>query len=95
MQSIFAKDYDVNSLRILASLTDDALSKESKKHESDYRKLRPNKEKSEYVKKYMSDYYFKSFRPIFNILSKNQKIHHKVKSGEKRFKNLPCRFDDI
>jgi len=74
LQSIFTKDYDVNSLKILAMLTDDALSKESKKHESDYRKLRPNKDKSDYVKKYVSDYYFKSFRPIFNILSKNPKL---------------------
>lgn len=93
LQSIYAEDYDQDSLKIFAKLTADELKKEENKYISHYHKLNPKKDLVDYIEKYLSDYYFKSFHQIFNILSRNQKLYHKIQTGEKRFKNLACSFD--
>lgn len=94
LKSIYSKDYDQNTLKILSSLTAGELKKEEKKYASHYRQLNPKKNLEDYIEKYLSEYYFKSFRQIFNIFSTTvHQPYRKIKVGEKRYKNLPCRFD--
>ncbi len=93
LQAIYSEDYDQNTLKILSLLTAVELNKEKKKYASHYQQLRPKKELEDYIEQYLSEYYFKSFRQVFHIFSANQQLYHKIKVGQKRFKNLPCNFD--
>ena len=93
LQNFCSDDYDENTLKTLALLTSSGLKKEESKHADNYRKLNPDKNLEDYIKKYLAEYYFNAFRQSFNILSGNQQLHHKKKIGEKRYINLPCRFD--
>jgi len=43
LKSIYSKDYDQNTLKILSSLTAGELKKEEKKYASHYRQLNPKK----------------------------------------------------
>src|SRR5690606_4345524 len=88
LQAIYAKVYDQNTLKTLNLLTADALKKENEKYASQYPKLKPNKDLEDYIDQYVSEYYFKSFRQVFHILSTNEQLLHRIKISENRFHNL-------
>lgn len=93
LYSIYLRNHDRNALEVLASLTTGNLNKEEEKQASHYRRLNLKTSEEDYIEKYLLDYYFKSFRQVFNILSTDQHLYHKIKIAEKRYRNLPCRFD--
>lgn len=93
LNSVYVKDYDQYSRDTLALLTAEDLKLEEKKHAFHYRKLNPKKTIEDYIEKYLSEYYFKSLRQVFNILSTDQDLYHKIKVGEKRYMIERCHFD--
>lgn len=93
LKAIYSNHYDQNTLKTLNLLTTNELNKEKKKYANQYRQLKPRRDLDDYIDQYLSDYYSKSFRQIFHIISTNQQLYHRIKIAEKRFKNLPCNFD--
>lgn len=93
LHSLYNKDYGQNKLSVLTALTAEQLKLEVKWHEASYRRLNPRKSLEDYVENYLSEYYFKSLRQVFTILSKNQQLYHKIKIDEKRYQILRCQFN--
>lgn len=91
--SFYSKVYDQNTLKKLALLSADKLRDEKKKIASQYAKLKPRRDLEDYVDQYLSEYYFKSFRQVFSILSASELLYHRLKVSEKRFRNISCCFD--
>src|SRR5690606_27350395 len=95
IQCNYGKEYDENALKVLALLTQVELKFEKNKYKSHYRKLNLKSGIEGYAKKYVSEYYLKSFRQIFNILAANQRLYHKIQIEENRYANLGCSFDKV
>lgn len=93
LEIFYFKDYDKTAVKTLALLTSGKLNKEKKKFTSHYHRLNLKKDLNDYIDKYLSEYYYKSFRKIFAVLTNNQKLYHKIQIGQKRYRNLPCSFD--
>lgn len=93
LDDFYFKGYSKPDLKTLALLTSKKLNKEKSKIAYSHEKLKLKKDLNDYVEKYLSTYYYKSFREIFAVLTSNRTLYHKIKIGEKRYKNLPCSFD--
>src|SRR5690606_28229715 len=91
--TIYEKNYDQNTLNVLALLTEGQLKNEKNRFKSHYRKLNLKSGIEQYTRKYLMEYYLKSFRQIFNVLSKKQRLYHKIKVEKNRYTNLGCSFD--
>src|SRR5690606_14054786 len=74
IHSVYEKDYDQNTRNVLGLLTEGQLKNEKSRFKSHYRKLNLKSGIEQYTRKYLMEYYLKSFRQIFNVLSEKQRL---------------------
>lgn len=85
---------DKATVKQLASLAEEEVAKQQKQIISNYQKLKLNSDKKEYLKRYLTQYFYDSFRkniPALSLL----KPYHKIQTSEKGFTNLACEFDTL
>lgn len=76
----------------MSAMTSKAINAEKKTYQNHHKKLNLKKDVNEYVEKHLSDYYYKNFQKIFQVLGNNKNLYHKIEIGEKRYKNSACSF---
>ena len=85
--------YNAESFRPLKLLAEENVANQKKQIVSNYHKVKLNSSETEYVNKYLSQYFFESFRKTAGVLPKI-KPYHKIRTSKNGFTNQPCIFDE-